>query len=110
MDVERIATDVYASRDLVYNPKVENQQRLLRLRRLDQRALFMTKVAILGASGYTAFELVKILLHHPAAEIVAATTRRDDEPALADLHPWLRGRISIRCEKFDADRLVARGV
>jgi N-acetyl-gamma-glutamyl-phosphate reductase len=70
----------------------------------------MTKVAILGASGYTALELVKILLRHPATEIVAATTRRDDQPALAELHPWLRGRTSIRCEKFDADQLVARGV
>ncbi len=70
----------------------------------------MTKVAILGASGYTALELVKILLRHPAAEIVAATSRQEDTPRLADLHPSLTGRIDLRCEPFDADRLLRRGV
>src|SRR5438046_8751817 len=31
----------------------------------------MIKIAILGGSGYTAAELIKILLRHPKAEIVA---------------------------------------
>ncbi|HEV3237054.1 MAG TPA: N-acetyl-gamma-glutamyl-phosphate reductase, partial [Gemmataceae bacterium] len=34
----------------------------------------MTRIAIIGGSGYTALELIKILLRHPAAEIVAVTT------------------------------------
>src|SRR5262249_2433379 len=70
----------------------------------------MTKVAILGGSGYTAAELIKILLRHPAAEIVAVTSRQEDTPALAELHPELTGRIRLRCEPFNADRLVARGI
>src|SRR5438874_1406977 len=70
----------------------------------------MTKVAILGASGYTALELVKILLRHPAAEVVIATSRQEETPRLADLHPSLTGRIDLRCEPFDADRLLQRGV
>ncbi len=70
----------------------------------------MTKVAILGGSGYTALELIKILLRHPAAEIVAATSRQEDTPRLAELHPSLTGRIDLRCEPFDADRLLKRGV
>jgi N-acetyl-gamma-glutamyl-phosphate reductase len=70
----------------------------------------MTKIAILGGSGYTAAELIRILLGHPQAEIVAVTSRQEDTPAVADLHPSLAGRINLRCEPFDADRLVARGV
>ena len=35
------------------------------------------KVAILGGSGYTAVELIKILLRHPHAEIAAVTSRQD---------------------------------
>jgi N-acetyl-gamma-glutamyl-phosphate reductase len=70
----------------------------------------MTKIAILGGSGYTAAELVKILLRHPDAEIVAVTSRQEDSPLVADLHPQLTGRIDLRCEPFDADRLLARGV
>lgn len=70
----------------------------------------MIKIAILGGSGYTAVELLKILLRHPAAEIVAITSRQDEAPLISDLHPSLVGRISLRCEPFDVDRLVARGV
>jgi N-acetyl-gamma-glutamyl-phosphate reductase len=70
----------------------------------------MTKIAILGGSGYTALELLKILLHHPAAEIVAVTSRQEDTPLLAELHPSLVGRTGLRCEPFHADRLMARGV
>ena len=70
----------------------------------------MTKIAILGGSGYTALELLKILLHHPAVEIVAVTSRQEDTPLLAELHPSLVGRTGLRCEPFHADRLIARGV
>src|SRR5947209_8775383 len=70
----------------------------------------MTKVAILGGSGYTALELIKILLRHPAVEIVAVTSRQEETPLLADVHPVLAGRTSLRCEPFHADRLIARGV
>jgi N-acetyl-gamma-glutamyl-phosphate reductase len=68
------------------------------------------KVAILGASGYTALELVKILLRHPAAALTAATSRSEETPRLCDLHPGLTGRTDLRCEPFHADRLLARGV
>jgi N-acetyl-gamma-glutamyl-phosphate reductase len=70
----------------------------------------MYKVAILGGSGYTALELIKILLRHPAVSLEAVTSRQEDTPAIADLHPSLTGRLDLRCEPFNADRLVARGV
>src|SRR5438445_8200451 len=68
------------------------------------------KVAILGGTGYTAAELIKILLRHPGAEIVAVTSRQEGTPLVAEVHPSLTGRITLRCEPFDPDRLVARGV
>jgi N-acetyl-gamma-glutamyl-phosphate reductase len=70
----------------------------------------MVKVAILGGSGYTAAELIKILLRHPAAEVVAVTSRQEDTPLVSELHPSLHGRIGLRCEPFHADQLVTRGV
>jgi N-acetyl-gamma-glutamyl-phosphate reductase len=70
----------------------------------------MTKVAILGGSGYTARELIKILLRHPHAEIVAVTSRQNDTPRLAEVHPSLTGRLDLRLEPLNADRLLARGV
>jgi N-acetyl-gamma-glutamyl-phosphate reductase len=73
----------------------------------------MTKIAILGGSGYTAVELIKILLRHPDAEIVAVTSRQEDDgkaPTVAELHPSLAGRIDLRCAPFDPIRLVGLGV
>ena len=70
----------------------------------------MTKIAILGGTGYTALELLKILLRHPAAEIVAVTSRQEGDIAVAESHPSLAGRIELRMEAFDPDSLVKRGV
>jgi N-acetyl-gamma-glutamyl-phosphate reductase len=72
----------------------------------------MTKipVAILGGSGYTGVELIKILLRHPHVEIAAVTSRRTETPTVAEIHPSLLGRIDLRSEPFDADRLAAKGV
>jgi N-acetyl-gamma-glutamyl-phosphate reductase len=68
------------------------------------------KVGILGSSGYTAAELIKILLRHPQAEILAVTSRQESSVSVADLHPVLQGRLALQTEMLDADRLVARGI
>ena len=65
-----------------------------------------TGVAIVGASGYAARELIRILLNHPGARITVATSRQDESPRLDALHPSLAGRIDLACEPFDADRVA----
>ena len=70
----------------------------------------MIKIAILGGSGYTAVELIKILLRHPDAQIVAVTSRQEGTPLVAEVHPSLAGRIDLRMEPFDPEKLVAKGV
>src|SRR5437762_2841734 len=70
--------------------------------------MHQVKVAILGGSGYTAVELIKILLRHPHAGIVAVTSRQDEH--VADLHPSLLGRLDLRCEPFDPEKLKGKGV
>ena len=51
--------------------------------------------AIVGASGYAALELIRILARHPGARITAATSRQDENPRLDALHPSLTGRIDL---------------
>jgi N-acetyl-gamma-glutamyl-phosphate reductase len=67
-----------------------------------------TNVAIVGASGYAALELIRILLHHPRVKIAAATSRQDESPRLEALHPSLARRIDLTCEPFDAARIAER--
>jgi N-acetyl-gamma-glutamyl-phosphate reductase len=70
----------------------------------------MIRVAILGGSGYTALELIRILLRHPEARIVAVTSRQEGTPRVDEVHPALAGRIDLRLEPFSVDRLLAQGV
>ena len=50
------------------------------------------------ATGYTALELIKILLRHPEVEIVAVTSRQEGKPHIAMIHPSLTGRLDLRLE------------
>lgn len=68
----------------------------------------MVRVAIMGASGYTAIELIKILLRHPNVEITALTTRREGSPLIQDLHPSLSGLLDMKCEALSAEELAKR--
>jgi N-acetyl-gamma-glutamyl-phosphate reductase len=70
----------------------------------------MIPVAILGGSGYTALELIKILLRHPHVRISAVTSRQAETPLIADIHPSLTRRLDLRCEPLDVDRLISKGV
>lgn len=68
----------------------------------------MTRIAILGATGYTAVELIKILLRHPGAEIVAVTSRQEGQPHIAMIHPSLTGRVDLRLEDLSPAEVAAR--
>ncbi|MBV9462596.1 MAG: N-acetyl-gamma-glutamyl-phosphate reductase [Verrucomicrobiae bacterium] len=64
------------------------------------------KIAIIGASGYTGEELVKLLLRHPAAEIVAVTSRQHAGQRLAESIPALRGRTDLQFTAPDVKELL----
>ena len=68
----------------------------------------MTRVAILGGTGYSALELIKILLRHPEAEITAITSRQEGNPHVAMVHPSLAGRLDIRMENLGPIEVASR--
>ena len=68
----------------------------------------MTRIAILGATGYTALELIKILLRHPEAEIVAVTSRQEGNPPVAMVHPSLNRRVDLNLEDLTPQEVATR--
>jgi N-acetyl-gamma-glutamyl-phosphate reductase len=68
----------------------------------------MTRVAILGATGYSALELIKLLLRHPEVEITAVTSRQEGNPPIAMVHPSLAGRTDLRCEDLGPEVVASR--
>ena len=60
----------------------------------------MIKIGILGAAGYTGGELIRLLIHHPEAQIVFANSESNAGNYVADIHEGLYGDTDM---KFTAD-------
>lgn len=56
----------------------------------------MIKVGIVGGAGYTAGELCRLLLNHPAAEIVFVNSESNAGNLLTDVHAGLYGETELR--------------
>ena len=56
----------------------------------------MTRVTIIGASGYTGGELLRILLDHPEVDVVQATSRSHLGEYVYQVHPNLRKRTTLK--------------
>ncbi len=64
-------------------------------------------VAVVGASGYTGLELIKILLSHPYFDlkIVAASEEGD---SIDTIHPSLKGILNLKVKKADAKEIAKK--
>jgi len=58
----------------------------------------MIKVGIVGGTGYTGVELLRLLAQHPGADVVAITSRGDAGTAVSEMFPSLRGRVQLKFE------------
>lgn len=56
----------------------------------------MIKVGVVGGTGYTGVELLRLLAQHPNVELTAVTSRGEADTAVADMFPSLRGRVSLK--------------
>ena len=68
----------------------------------------MITVAVLGATGYTALEAIKILLRHPEAKIVAVTSRQEGKTPISSVHPSLVGRLDLPLEDLSPEEVGSR--
>ncbi len=60
----------------------------------------MLNCAVVGATGYTGAELVKILLRHPRVRLVALTTRQENAIPLKSLVPGISKESPLEVRKF----------
>ncbi len=67
----------------------------------------MVKVGVVGASGYTGLELVKMLVTHGGFQLTYLATTQGDT-MIETLHPSLVDVISLPVEKADADAVAER--
>jgi N-acetyl-gamma-glutamyl-phosphate reductase len=55
----------------------------------------MIKVGIVGGTGYTGVELLRLLAGHPSARVTAVTSRKEAGMPVAEMFPSLRGRVDV---------------
>ena len=66
----------------------------------------MIKVGIVGGTGYTGVELLRLLAQHPQVQVQAVTSRAEAGTAVADLFPNLRERFNLKFTEPTLDNLA----
>ncbi|MBA4152177.1 MAG: N-acetyl-gamma-glutamyl-phosphate reductase [Acinetobacter sp.] len=67
----------------------------------------MIKVGIVGGTGYTGVELLRLLAQHPEVKLEAITSRGEAGQPVSAIYPNLRGRVDIAFSEPDVERLAA---
>lgn len=65
----------------------------------------MLNVAIVGASGYTGLELIRILHCHPEVAVTCLTSEQSAGKRISDVFPTLRGRCDLLLENLEPVRV-----
>ena len=66
----------------------------------------MIKAGIVGGTGYTGVELLRLLAGHPQVELAVITSRAEKGTAVSDMFPNLRGHVNLRF--VDPDETVLK--
>jgi len=64
-----------------------------------------TKVAVIGATGYTGLELLRLLLRHPEVEVTALTSQKYAGIPIDQVFPSLMKNLPLRCEELNVDQI-----
>ena len=66
----------------------------------------MIKVGIVGGTGYTGAELLRLLSQHPDVEIEVVTSRSKQGVLISEIFPNLRGHMQHVFTSLDIEHLV----
>ena len=64
-----------------------------------------TRVGIIGATGYTGVELLRLLLHHPQVEVTSLTSQKYAGVSIDQVFPSLTKNLQLKCEELAVDQI-----
>ena len=65
----------------------------------------MTRVAVVGATGYAGAELVRILTGHPQVKLTVLTSRQYAGSRFEHVYPAMAGRVELVCREYSSDQI-----
>ena len=66
------------------------------------------KISIVGITGYSGLELVKILNNHKKVELVSIHATKEVGRRLSDVYPYLTGVCDLDIEAYDAEKIMKK--
>ena len=66
------------------------------------------KVAVVGATGYTGEEIVRLLVRHPNVELTYTSGKEDRDIKIQEIFPYLSGKLDLDCKAFNADEAIEK--
>lgn len=67
----------------------------------------MLKAGVIGATGYTGEELIKILLRNPEVKITYLAAKVEKKSSLAEIFPYFKGQIDLDCDNLDIKKAIS---
>lgn len=65
----------------------------------------MIKAAVLGATGYTGTELMRLLSAHPDAELALVSSESHAGKKVSDIHPQFKGQVDLSLDQMQVSRI-----
>jgi len=66
----------------------------------------MLRVGVIGATGYTGEELIKILLNHNYVKITYLSAKVDRPKNISDIFVYLKGKLDLLCDNLKIDETI----
>lgn len=66
------------------------------------------RVGVVGATGYTGEELVRILSRHPHAQVTYVSGKEDRNERIQDIFPYLQNVLDLKCNAFSSDEAIEK--
>ncbi len=66
------------------------------------------RVGVIGATGYTGEELVRLLVRHPHVTIRYTSGKEDREAMLQDIFPYLKNRLDLECKALSVEEAIEK--
>ena len=65
----------------------------------------MLRVAVVGATGYTGEELVRILSNHPDVELTSLAAIVEGPTKYSQIFPYFKGKVELICKELNIEEV-----
>ena len=66
------------------------------------------RVGVIGATGYTGEELLRILVRHPGVEVTYVSGKEDRSVRIQEIFPYLHNTLNLECKSFSSEEAIER--